>query len=87
VGEPTEIPGTGANYTEPRSSSPTGPIHHRASKKRGRHPSVALKSYLRVPPNYYGEPEAIEDALFAPQALENCLKSNTRDRRHALRAG
>jgi hypothetical protein len=38
-------------------------------------------------PNYDGEPEAIEDALYALQALENCLRSNTRDRRRAARAG
>jgi hypothetical protein len=36
---------------------------------------------------YDGEPEAIDNALYALHALENCLKSNTRDRRHALRAG
>ena len=38
-------------------------------------------------PDYDGEDEAIETALYALQALENCLKSNTRDRRHARRAG
>jgi hypothetical protein len=37
-------------------------------------------------PNYDGEPEAIENALYALQALENCMKSNTRDRRRAPRA-
>ena len=37
-------------------------------------------------PNYDGEPKAIEDALYALQALENCLRSNTKDRRHAPRA-
>jgi hypothetical protein len=37
-------------------------------------------------PNFDGEPEAIENALYALQALENCLKSNTRDRRRAPRA-
>jgi len=34
-----------------------------------------------------GETEAIENALYALQALENCLRSNTKDRRHAPRAG
>ena len=38
-------------------------------------------------PNYEGETEAIENALYALQALENCLRSNTRDRRHSPRAG
>ena len=37
-------------------------------------------------PNYEGETEAIENALYALQALENCLRSNTRDRRHTPRA-
>jgi hypothetical protein len=37
-------------------------------------------------PNYDGEPEAIENALYALQALENCLRLNTRDRRRAPRA-
>jgi len=37
--------------------------------------------------NYDGETEAIETALYALQALENSLRSNTRDRRHAARAG
>jgi hypothetical protein len=35
--------------------------------------------------NYDGETEAIETALYALQALENCLRSNTDDRRHAPR--
>lgn len=35
--------------------------------------------------NYDGEAEAIEDALYALRALENCLRSNTQDRRHAPR--
>jgi len=37
-------------------------------------------------PNYDGEVEAIEDALYALHALENCLRLNTKDRRHAPRA-
>ncbi len=37
-------------------------------------------------PNYDGEVEAIEDALYALHALENCMKSHTKDRRHAPRA-
>lgn len=36
-------------------------------------------------PNYDGETEAIENALYALQALESCLRSNTKDRRHAPR--
>ena len=38
-------------------------------------------------PHYDGEPEAIENALYALRALENCLKPNTTERRPALRAG
>jgi hypothetical protein len=34
-----------------------------------------------------GEPEAIDNALYALQAWENCLKLNTRDRRLIPRAG
>jgi hypothetical protein len=37
--------------------------------------------------NYDGETEAIETALYVLQALENCLGSNTKDRRRAARAG
>ena len=37
-------------------------------------------------PNYDGEVEAVEDALYALHALENCMKSHTKDRRHAPRA-
>ena len=37
--------------------------------------------------NYDNETEAIENALYSLQALENCLKSNTKDRRRAARAG
>ena len=40
---------------------------------------------FKTSPNYDGETEAIEDALYALQALENCLRSNTKDRRHAPR--
>ena len=36
-------------------------------------------------PNYDGEREDIENALYALQALENCLRSNTRDRRRVSR--
>jgi hypothetical protein len=33
--------------------------------------------------NYDAETEAIQNALYALQALENCLRLNTKDRRHA----
>ncbi len=45
------------------------------------------RELLKTSPNYDGETEAIENALYALQALENCLRSNTKDRRHAPRAG
>ena len=41
---------------------------------------------LATTSNCEGEAEAIEDALYALQALESCLRSNTRDRRHVSRA-
>jgi hypothetical protein len=45
------------------------------------------RELFKTSPNYDGETEAIENALYALQALENCLKSNTKDRRLAPRAG
>jgi len=36
-------------------------------------------------PNYDDEAEAIEKALYALRALENCLRLNTEDRRHGPR--
>jgi len=45
------------------------------------------RELFKSPPYYDGETEAIENALYALQALENCLRSNTKDRRHAPRAG
>lgn len=38
-------------------------------------------------PNYDGEDEAIDTALYALQAWENCLRLNTKDRRLLPRAG
>jgi len=37
-------------------------------------------------PSDDGETEAIESALYALHALENCSRLNTKDRRHAPRA-
>ena len=45
------------------------------------------RELFKTSPNYAGETEAIETALYALQALENCLRLNTKDRRHAPRAG
>jgi len=45
------------------------------------------RELFKTSPNYDGETEAIENALYALQALENCLGSNTKDRRRAARAG
>jgi hypothetical protein len=45
------------------------------------------RELFEASPNNDGETEAIETALYALQALENCLRSNTKDRRHARRAG
>lgn len=36
-------------------------------------------------PNYDGEREAIEDAMYALKALEDCWKLNTKDRRRTSR--
>jgi hypothetical protein len=48
---------------------------------------VRSRELFATSPNYDGETEAIENTLYALQALENCLRSNTKDRRHAARAG
>lgn len=45
------------------------------------------RELFKTSPNYDGEAEAIDDALYALQALENCLKSNTKDRRRSPRTG
>jgi hypothetical protein len=45
------------------------------------------RELFEASPNYDGETEATETALYALQALENSLRSNTRDRRRAPRAG
>jgi hypothetical protein len=45
------------------------------------------RELFETSPNYDGETEAIENALYVLQALENCLRSNTKDRRRAPRAG
>jgi hypothetical protein len=47
---------------------------------------VRSRELFETSPNYDGETGAIEDALYALQALENCLRSNTKDRRRAPRA-
>lgn len=41
--------------------------------------ALALRSreLFETSPNYDGETEAIETALYALRALENCLRSNT----------
>ena len=44
------------------------------------------RELFETSPNYDGEDEAIDTALYALQAWENCLKPNTKDRRHASRA-
>ena len=36
-------------------------------------------------PNYDGESDAIEDAMYALKALENCMTLKTKDRRRAPR--
>jgi hypothetical protein len=48
---------------------------------------VRSRELFATSPNYDGETETIEDTLYALQALENCLRSNTKDRRRAARAG
>ena len=45
------------------------------------------RELFEASPNYDDETEAIENALYALQALENSLRLNTKDRRHAPRAG
>jgi hypothetical protein len=62
----------------------TGKIPLRIEEARS---ALVLRSreLFRTSPDYDGETEAIDNALYALQALENCLKSNTKDRRHAPR--
>ncbi len=48
---------------------------------------VRSRELFETCPDDDGEAEAIENALYALQALENSLRSNTRDRRRAARAG
>ena len=45
------------------------------------------RELFETSPNNDGETEAMEDALYALQALENCLRSNTKARRLLPRAG
>lgn len=41
------------------------------------------RELFNTSPNYDGETEAMEHALYALQALGKCLRSNTTGRRHA----
>jgi hypothetical protein len=43
------------------------------------------RQLFAICPSYDGETDAIENALYALQALENCLRFNTKDRRRAPR--
>jgi hypothetical protein len=43
------------------------------------------RELFETSPNYDSETEDIETALYALQALENCLRSKTKDRRRAPR--
>jgi hypothetical protein len=43
------------------------------------------RELFKTSPNDDGETEAIETVLYGLQALENCLKLNTKDRRRAPR--
>ena len=45
------------------------------------------RELFKTSPNYDGEAEALDDALYALQAFENSLKSNTKDRRRSPRTG
>jgi len=45
------------------------------------------RQLFETSPDDDGETEAIEAALYALQALESCLRLNTKDRRRAARAG
>jgi hypothetical protein len=45
------------------------------------------RELFKTCPNYEGESETIDNALYALEALENCLRSNTKDRRRVPRAG
>jgi len=47
---------------------------------------VRSRELFETSANYDSETEVIEDALYALQALENYLKSHTKDRRRTSRA-
>ena len=83
MGETAETLRTGVDYTKLRCSRATPAKYHHASKKPGERSPFDPESYLKLPPNYDAETEAIETALYAVRALENCLRSNTKDRRRA----
>ncbi len=75
----------GADCTERPCLRPTRANYHRASKKPG---ALVFRSreLFAASPSYDSETEAIENALYALHALENCLRLNTKDRRRAPRA-
>ena len=76
MGESAETSGTGADCTKLRCSRPIRAKYHHASKKRRR--CFRSRELFETSPNYDDETEAIENALHALQALENCLRSNTK---------
>jgi hypothetical protein len=45
------------------------------------------RELFETSPDYDGEDEALETARYALQAWENCLRSNTKDRKLLPRAG
>ncbi len=60
--------------------------YHCESKKPGEHWFFDPENCLQLLPIMKAKWRLIEDALYALHALENCMKSHTKDRRHAARA-
>lgn len=84
--ESTEVPRSWrALYRAALFESDTSKIPSRIEEAR-RALVFRSRELFKTSPNYDGETEAIENTLYALQALENCLRSNTKDRRHAPRA-
>ena len=90
MGETTEIlRNWRALYKAALFETDTSKIPSRIEEAR-RALAFRSRELFEISPNYDseydGEDEAIETALYALQALENCLRSNTKDRRLAPRA-
>jgi hypothetical protein len=87
VGETAETPGNWHElYKAALFETDASKIPSRIDEAR-RALAVRSRELFETSPDYDGEDEAIDTALYALQAWENCLRSNTKDRRLLPRAG